>query len=117
MSSAPACGEGKESVAAASSPPAQQQGSSVSIVASAVAVCSLAAPAFYWFLGKGPTPPSGTLGGGPHNLELQLMTPSCYAAAMRSTEVPSSGAQHELDTELRLSIGDVVEQQRAGRPQ
>jgi hypothetical protein len=42
------------------------------------------------------------------------MTPSCYAAATRSTEVPISRAQHELDTELRLSIGDVVEQERAG---
>jgi hypothetical protein len=84
---------------------------SVNIATSAVAVRSPAAPVFHRFFHEGPTPPSGTLGGGPLNLELQLRPPSCYAAATRSPRVPISRPQHEVATELRLSMGEAVGQE------
>ncbi|XP_051197181.1 protein indeterminate-domain 16-like [Lolium perenne] len=116
-SSAPVCGV----AAAAVSSPSQQQAptassprrssQSVNIATSAVAVRSPAAPVFHRFFHEGPTPPSGTLGGGPLNLELQLRPPSCYAAATRSPQVPISRPQHEVATELRLSMGEAVGQE------
>ena len=69
------------------------------------AVGSPAVPAFHWFLDEGPTPPSGTSGGGPHNLELQRMPASCYAAAPHSQPSPVWRAEDEVATELWLSIG------------
>jgi hypothetical protein len=79
-----------------------------------VAVRSPAAPAFHRFLDQGPTPPSGIRGGGAHNLELQLMPPSCYPAATHSPEAPISLADDDVATELRLSIGFCTGDNRGG---
>ncbi|KAM0912816.1 hypothetical protein ACQ4PT_012554 [Festuca glaucescens] len=103
--------------AAASKPtarsPCRSSPSSDSVMAG-VAVRNPAAPAFHRFLNQGPTPPTGIRGGGPHNLELQLMPPSCYAAATHSPQVPISLVDDDVGTELRRSIGFCSGDNRGG---